>query len=288
MATQGRRRAYGQHFLRDTHVCETIAEETCALLVKTGADSLLEIGPGQGAITLPLYRRLREEPGSIREFRLVEKDRVLVAQWENKVVNELPSFPVPFPVVSADFLELPEEKWLAHPRVGVVSNLPYSSGTAIFQRLAQLPSRIPFMVLMFQAEVAHRLRAEYNTKSWGSLSVWTQNLWEVSPFLKVPPGAFQPPPQVNSEVIILLPRAEPLVPMTQAEQPLWQNLLKACFQHRRKMLRSGLPPDGPWRNALARSGLDGTKRSESLNWDEWRQLWSAVREVSAQSQATRG
>ena len=275
MATQGRRRAYGQHFLRDQKICEAIAEVSCELARKSKTPHLVEIGPGKGAITLPIYRRLQES-GESPSLTLIEKDQRLVEYWQSKRDHELPEPKFPFSIVSQDFLEVPETDWLKGA-TGIVSNLPYSAGTAIFQLLACHPEKIPFMVLMFQAEVAQRLRAKTNSKAWGSLSVWTQNRWDVETFLKVPPGAFSPPPQVDSEVIVLKPRAEPWIPVALDEEALWNGLLRAAFQHRRKMLRSGLPPDGHWRNALADSGVDGTKRAEALEWGEWRELWKALR-----------
>jgi 16S rRNA (adenine1518-N6/adenine1519-N6)-dimethyltransferase len=181
-------------------------------------------------------------------------------------------------VHDADFLELAQEQWLAHAPLTVVSNLPYSSGTAIFTRLAHDPEKVRGMVLMFQAEVAQRLRASLSTKDWGTLSIWTQNRWDVKKLITVPPGAFFPPPQVQSEVVVLVPRTELRIPGTSGEnEKSWEGLLKACFTHRRKMLRAGLPKTGPLRNALELSGVDDTKRAEALDWNEWEKLFRALR-----------
>jgi 16S rRNA (adenine1518-N6/adenine1519-N6)-dimethyltransferase len=154
--------------------------------------------------------------------------------------------------------------------MGVVSNLPYSTGTAILDRLAR--EEIPFMVLMFQAEVAQRLRAEPSTKAWGSLSIWLQNRWDVTRLCGVPPGAFSPPPDVDSEVVVLRRRAEPRVAVKSEEA--WEKLLKVSFAHRRKMLRGSLPP--PYKAALEKAEIDGTKRAEALGWDEWSRFLGAL------------
>jgi len=204
---------------------------------------------------------------------LVEKDRHLAQDWKN--------YP-DLRVESADFLELSDEHWLKKTPLAVVSNLPYSSGTAILTRLAKYFSQIPVMVLMFQQEVAERVRAEPSSKHRGSLSLWIQNHWDVRKFLSVPARAFSPAPQVHSEVIVLTARSQPRIQMsdcfseTLEDEKLWETLLKTCFAHRRKMLRSNVP----WQNALALSGIDGTKRAEALDWDEWNRLFQAVKQIT--------
>jgi 16S rRNA (adenine1518-N6/adenine1519-N6)-dimethyltransferase len=279
MATLGRRRAYGQHFLKDKSVSTKIAQTAVEAAENTGCKTLFEIGPGRGAITDPILE-LAQRSHSLKQVILCEKDRSLAADWTARAVtNKILS------IHDADFLELDEAKWLGEAPLVIASNLPYSAGTAIFTRLAQHPEKIKTMVLMFQAEVAQRLRAEVSTKAWGSLSIWTQNRWDVTKLLTVPPGAFHPPPEVMSEVVTFVPRAKPRVdvpsditdPKLLAKaEAIWESLLKNCFAHRRKMLRAGLPKAGPLRNALESSGVDGTKRAEALEWQEWEKLFHGL------------
>jgi 16S rRNA (adenine1518-N6/adenine1519-N6)-dimethyltransferase len=278
MTSQGKRRALGQHFLKDSIIADAIAERGVQEALESGCKSLLEIGPGGGAITLPLLEQIKAV-SSLQSFQLVEKDDYLAQKWAIKCLESPPACRIPFSVRAGDFLEIPESDWLAHGQLplAVVSNLPYSSGTAILNRLARHPDSIPVMVLMFQAEVAKRLRAEPNTKERGSLSIWIQNLWDVEKFLSVPPRAFAPPPKVHSEVVILKRRTHARIPQTTAldDGKIWESFLKVCFAHRRKMLRSSLP----WRNALEQSGVDGTKRPEALQWPEWERLFLSVKET---------
>jgi 16S rRNA (adenine1518-N6/adenine1519-N6)-dimethyltransferase len=270
-ASASKRRALGQHFLRDARLCESIAEAALSRAAEAGCRSLLEIGPGRGAITRPLLAGLaRGAVPGVDELILSEADRGLAAGWKAEHA--------PLRVHEGDFLALDEAAWLGRPPLAVASNLPYSAGTAIVTRLARHPARIPVMVLMFQAEVARRLRAEPDTREWGNLSVWIQNRWEVCKLFHVSPGAFAPPPKVDSEVVVLTPRPEPRVAVS--DEARWEQLLKVSFAHRRKMLRSGLPATGPWRNALELSGVDGRKRSESLGWDEWRSFYEALSRVA--------
>ncbi len=266
MPASPRRRAFGQHFLKDQSVIASIVESTFSLVEKTGAPSLLEIGPGKGAITEPLLQGVMDR-SQIKKFLIVEMDRKLATHWQEST-QDLKSVEV----ISKDFLEVDDSRFIEGTPWIVVSNLPYSSGTAIFQKLARLHKQVRGLVLMFQAEVAQRLRAEPDTKAWGTLSLWTQNRWTVEKLKSVPPGAFIPPPDVNSEVVVLLPRAETLLKFPEGFEPDFEKMIKLAFLHRRKMLRSGLPKGSVWLESLARSGVEPTKRAEALSWKEW-QAW---------------
>jgi 16S rRNA (adenine1518-N6/adenine1519-N6)-dimethyltransferase len=278
MSFAGKRRAYGQHFLKDPAVIARIVDTGMELAREQVCEQMLEIGPGRGAITVPLLEALIASPDPLKRLVVAERDRELVSRWEDwSRMN--PSQNSKLRIEPGDFLELPEERWL--PRQGklaVVSNLPYSAGTAIVIRLARYPEKIPFMVLMFQAEVAKRLRAEPGTKEWGSLSIWIQNHWDVTRLIGVPPRAFHPAPKVDSEVVVLRARAEPRVDLSRKKdgEKVWDNLLRVAFAHRRKMLRAGLPSNGPWKKALEASGIDPTRRSEALSWDEWRKFFESL------------
>lgn len=268
MPAHPRRKAFGQHFLKDKALCERLTDLCSEKLLEAKCKSLLEIGPGAGALTEPMIRKLADLP-NVR-FGVAEMDRKWADHWKGVVR-----------VWDADFLEVPESEWLASPPLGVLSNLPYASGTAILLRLAEHPEQIPFMILMFQAEVAQRLRAESKSKSWGSLSLWIQNLWDVTKVAAVPPGAFQPPPDVDSEVVLLLPRSSPRLesmrPGNAEDLRTWDKLLRACFMHRRKMLRAGLSAHPRFKAALDPAGIDPTLRAEALNWEQWDRLFAAVR-----------
>ncbi len=276
-----KRHSLGQHFLRDTVLAEKIARRGAELASELGCAALLEVGPGDGALTEPLIQALRDTfpVGKYPRIILSEADRKIAAYWAERRGS---GFGREFSlrVCEGDFMNLPEEIFLAKAPLAVVSNLPYSSGTAIAVRLLAHIGQVPFLLLMFQAEVARRFRAEPNSDDWGSLSIWTQNQWEVEKFAFVPPGAFNPPPKVDSEVVLFRPRKEPRIPLkTPAEYRLFDQLLKVAFAHRRKMLRSGLPSQGPWKEALERAGIDGTLRSEALDWNQWGKWWTALREI---------
>ncbi len=289
MATSSRRRAFGQHFLNDEKVIGRIVDTTFDEIERTGARAMLEVGPGRGAITSPLLKRFATS--SLESFVIVEKDDRLADFWieEGKRLDR-PEKHVK--VLSADFLKVPAAAYLDRPPLVVVSNLPYSSGTAILQDLAKHPTEIPSMVLMFQAEVAARLRAEPGDKAWGSLSLWIQNRWDVKKLLAVPPHAFTPPPEVNSEVVVLHARTHLRVAPTPAPEGVdfavwekaweenWEKLIRIPFLHRRKMLRSGLPKGSVWKEALDAAEIEGTRRAEELDWNDWEKWMAAAQRLT--------
>jgi 16S rRNA (adenine1518-N6/adenine1519-N6)-dimethyltransferase len=260
------RQKLGQHFLQDTRIAKKIVNELFEIVEAKNCERVLEIGPGKGALTFPILNKISNS--SVKSFTLVEKDYGFSDFW----FQESKKYPQ-MKLVSGDFLEIPEDTWNSGP-VCIISNLPYSAGTAILNRLAAHPKFIRGMVLMFQQEVAERLRARPQTKEWGSLSIWIQNQWEVTSIQTVPKGAFSPPPKVTSEVLKLVPREEALVSIT--DGALWEKLLKACFAHRRKMLRSGLSGHPMFKEALKGAGIDPTKRAEALGWDEWKSFYQSV------------
>ncbi len=282
MPTSRRRRAFGQHFLKDEKVISTIVRTTFECISETGARAVLEIGPGKGAITRALLEEFAARP-NLERFLIVEKDARLADEWVEQG-KKIPRVEV----ITADFLDVESSIYLSTEPLVVVSNLPYSAGTAILQELATHPTLIPSMVLMFQAEVAARLRATPGEKAWGSLSLWMQNLWDIKKLLSVPPSAFIPPPDVNSEVVVLHARkARKIKPAgaVSAEElahwdTQWEKLIRIPFLHRRKMLRSGLPKGSVWKEALENAGIDGTRRAEDLEWSDWQNWMNALHSLT--------
>ncbi len=259
-----KRKAFGQHFLIAAQIIQGIVDATLAASKRHSGHSLLEVGPGKGAITRPLLNAL---PIDV-PFYLAERDREFIADWEgeSRVTK----------ILKGDFLDQSDEELNAIGPFIVVSNLPYSAGTAIVVRLAERAKQIPEMVLMFQAEVAKRIYAKSSTPDRGSLSLYIQNEWEVSKLLTVKPTAFDPPPKVMSEVIHLKRREKALITVDTLEaRAKFNSLLKTAFTQRRKMLRGNFSGT-PWQNALNASGVDPTLRAEALEWEDWIKLWKSA------------
>ncbi len=266
MRTFDKQKAFGQHFLKDERIISTIVDAAFCSLERNPGHALLEIGPGKGAITRPLLSRLPLDVS----FHLAERDRELIEFWSGESRVGV--------LFKGDFLDQGEEALRSLGKLIVVSNLPYSAGTAIVVKLASIPDCVSEMVLMFQAEVAKRLYSGASTPDRGSLSLFIQNEWDVERLCVVPPTAFQPPPKVMSEVVTLKRRPEPLIALpTDGEKKAWNDLLKLAFRHRRKMIKGNFSGT-VWQKALERSGVDPTKRAEGLEWAEWIRLWDSGKE----------
>jgi 16S rRNA (adenine1518-N6/adenine1519-N6)-dimethyltransferase len=263
-----KQKAFGQHFLKDPAIIDAIVgaaiEAVARARILHPDTALLEIGPGRGAITRPLLERLPIEV----PFHLAERDRELIDYWSGE--SRVNTF------LKGDFLDQSDEALEALGPLVVVSNLPYSAGTAIVVRLGERPGQIPEMILMFQAEVAKRLYAGPSTPDRGSLSLYIQNEWDVERVCVVPPAAFAPPPKVMSEVVRLRRREQPRIDVgTPERKQAWNTLLKLAFQHRRKMIKGNFAGTR-WQHALEKSGVDPTLRAEGLTWDDWIRLWNVV------------
>ncbi len=278
MSGANRRKAFGQHFLIDQKIIDQIVDKTFALAKNDQAKTLIEIGPGPGAITRPLIEKFKSV-GSIENFFIVEMDRRFADHWRETTQDHSEEIVV----VSQDFLKVDLEPLLAKTPVHVVSNLPYSSGTAILLKLCEYPERIPAMTLMFQKEVADRLRAEPDTSDWGSLSLWVQNRWDVERLCLVPARAFRPPPKVLSEVVVVTPRKTVRIAGSEQNPALWNQLLRLAFAQRRKMLRSSLPKGSPFIMAMLEAGIPETERAERLTWDQWNTWFSKLVAIKSKS-----
>jgi len=256
-----KQKAFGQHFLTDKKVIDAIVGHAKGALERNRGSALLEIGPGEGAITRPLIEALNVD----QPFYIAERDRELIAYWKPETRFAA--------ILEGDFLDQTDEKLKAIGPMVIASNLPYSAGTAIVIRLCKMTDQISEMVLMFQAEVAKRIYSPASTPDRGSLSLFIQNDWEVERLLVVKPDAFKPPPKVMSEVISLKRRTEPKIKLDSEQKHIaWNDLLKTAFKHRRKMLRGNFSGSA-WQAAFVASGVDPTKRAESLEWEDWIQIW---------------
>jgi 16S rRNA (adenine1518-N6/adenine1519-N6)-dimethyltransferase len=253
-----KRRALGQHFLRDQAVAHAIVD----LVAPTERDVVVEIGPGDGALTTLLA-------GRAGRLIALEVDPALAAALRAR----LPA---------AEVLDADARSWnyaeLGAPaggRVLIVGNLPYSVGKPILAALIAARTAIDEMTLMLQREVAERVAAAPGSKTYGSLSVFSQLHWDVRVALRVPPGAFRPPPKVDSAVLHLRVLREPRVPLRDPRR--FEAVVRAAFAQRRKMLGNalgaglGLPVDVV-RKAAAAAGVDLTRRAETLTLSEFAAL----------------
>lgn len=217
------RKRFGQNFLRDPSV---IARIVASIAIKPD-DNLVEIGPGQGAITGLLLEKANA-------LNVVELDRdlipILLAQFANN-----PGFTIhQADALKFDFSELYEPQ---RP-LRIVGNLPYNISTPLIFHLLSLGNKVADMHFMLQKEVVQRMAAPPGGKDYGRLSIMTQYHCQVAQLFNVPPECFVPQPKVESAIVRLVPRAEY---KALAEDPrLLDSLVSAAFQQRRKTLRNAL------------------------------------------------
>ncbi|MCD7098194.1 16S rRNA (adenine(1518)-N(6)/adenine(1519)-N(6))-dimethyltransferase RsmA [Stenotrophomonas sp. MMGLT7] len=216
------KKSLGQHFLADRHYIDRIVR---AINPKPG-DTLVEIGPGQGAITLPL---LREHP----ELTVIEFDRDLVGPLAAAAEPLGRLTIVHRDVLSVDFTEL-----AAGRRIRLVGNLPYNISSPILFHALQHAGVVADMHFMLQKEVVDRMAAAPGSKVYGRLSVMLQAWCEVTSLFVVPPGAFRPPPKVDSAVVRLVPRDPAGVGIDDPRR--FADVVRAAFGQRRKTLRNAL------------------------------------------------
>lgn len=254
------KRAFSQNFLVSRHAVDEIA-----LAATAGAEdaTVIELGPGAGTLTAALLRR-----GA--RVVAVEKDRDMIALLRAELGHE-----ERFRVVEGDAATFELAPLEAGPRPVICGNLPYAITGAILERLVALAPSIRRAVVMVQREVRDRLVAAPGTKIWGAPSVFVQARFEVRTVLKVPAGAFHPPPEVDSAVLSLVPRSVPLA----EEDDALRTIVRAAFGTRRKTLRNGLVREVGARadELLAAAGIDGRRRGETLGIEELSALAAALR-----------
>ena len=222
----------------------------------TGRD-VVEVGPGPGGLT--------------RSLLATDATRVLAIELDRRAIAALAELQAAFPrrldVLEADATTLDLVTLSAAPRQ-LVANLPYNVATPLLVGWLKQAADWERMTLMFQLEVAERICAAPNTSGFGRLSVLAQWCCEVALLLRLPPGAFTPPPKVWSAVIGLEPHAvQPPGDLFEA----MERLTAAAFGQRRKMLRGSLKSLGG-ETLLERAGIAGERRAETLQIAEWDRL----------------
>lgn len=247
------RKRFGQHFLCD----EGLVSEIIASIAPQRPEHLIEIGPGLGALTVPLLAH-------VDHLTVVELDRDLIKRLQQNPKLTV----VGADVLTVDFSALALASGVAQWRV--VGNLPYNISSPILFHLLDHVSRIQDQHFMLQKEVVDRMVARPATAAYGRLSVMMQWRYDMQNILFVPPESFDPPPRVDSAVVRMIPKAHP----PQVELTLLSELVKVAFSQRRKVLRHTLEP---WLLARGYSGdFDPRRRAEEVSVEEYIRLAQAV------------
>ena len=261
------KKALGQNFLTDRHVLERIV---VAVGILPG-DSVLEVGPGRGALTTLLA-------GQAARVTAVELDRQLVPLLRERFASQGNVEVVEADILSVDLRRLLGERSSAPWKVA--ANLPYNISTPVLFRFLDVRALFSRLVLMFQREVGERLLAGPGTKAYGALSVLFQLYFDIERIVNVRPGAFYPVPKVDSVVLGFTPLSGPRVSV--GDEASFRTLVKAAFSQRRKTLWNCLRASGiaagdeALLSALQEAGIDGARRGETLSLDEFATLARAL------------
>jgi 16S rRNA (adenine1518-N6/adenine1519-N6)-dimethyltransferase len=243
------RKRFGQNFLTDKFVLDNIID---AIGPQPG-DAMVEIGPGLAAMTALLLKR-------IDHMHVVELDRDLVARLEK-------SFPRDKLTIHSgdalkfDFGQIPVPEG---QKLRVVGNLPYNISSPLLFHLAEFAHLIEDQHFMLQKEVVERMVAEPGTKAYGRLSVMLQWRYDMSLLFIVPPTAFDPPPQVESAIVRMIPTKRKLA----ADGPTLEAVVMKAFSQRRKVIRNCVA--GMFTEAqLIEAGIDPQLRPEAVSLEQY-------------------
>lgn len=250
------RKRFGQNFLHDRHWIERIVRS----IDPQPGETIVEIGPGQAALTREVIARAGHETA-------VEIDRDLAAFLREQFPETSLS------LIEADALTLDWKNVLPGERLRIIGNLPYNISSPLLFKLMEAAERTIDQHFMLQREVVDRMVAEPGSKTYGRLSVMLQYRYQMVKLFDVPPGAFTPAPKVVSSIVRMVPRAVQTLP--QVDLTLLGDVVAAAFQQRRKTLRNSLSAFAP-AGLIEEAGIDPGARAETLSVADFVRLCSLI------------
>ncbi len=254
MSNPAPRKSLGQHFLHQRSVVDRIV----AAFNPKPDETVVEIGPGTGALTFLLAPRVSVLHVIELDSRLVALLRDQVAHYPQLVVHQADALHFDFCALAA-----------SDRRIRVIGNLPYNISTPLIFWLLAHSRCMQDLCVMLQKEVAQRVCASPGSKDYGRLSVMVQQQCETLPVMTVAPGAFSPPPKVESAVLMLRPYRAPPHPVS--NYPAFSLIVRTAFQKRRKTLKNALSGVVEEQRIRA-AGIDPRMRPEQLSVADYVQL----------------
>lgn len=245
------KKRFGQNFLQDLSVISRIVQN----IAPVKDDHVVEIGPGQGALTIEVLRQTQKITAVELDLDLLEPLKKTCAPW-----GELKLFSAD--ALKFDFTELYD----GEHKLRMIGNLPYNISTPILFHLLTYREIIQDMHFMLQKEVVDRMAAEPGSKAYGRLSVMLQVYCEVTSLFDIGPEAFDPAPKVDSSIVRLIPRQQPLIE-TQLHET-FEALVVKSFSQRRKTLRNNLKGLLSTQQ-IESTGIDPSRRAETLSLQEF-------------------
>ncbi len=247
------KKSLGQNFLNDPSVISHIVKS----VGPKAEDRLVEIGPGQGALTEHLA-------GSCQRLDLIELDDRLIPQLQKKFVNNTTRLHHQ-DVLTMDWDQLYQAQTPSSP-LRLVGNLPYQISSPLLFQLLEHRQFFKDMLFMLQKEVVDRIAAPCNSKNYGRLSVMLQTYFDVEKGIEIEPESFSPAPKVHSALIQLWSNERELDP--KVFQAL-QDITQKAFQQRRKTVRNSLKE---WQDHFTRCDIDPSVRAQNLTIEQYYQL----------------
>ncbi len=258
MTTTPARKRFGQHFLHDASVLDRIIQA----FAPQPSDHVVEIGPGRGVLTRALASH-------VMRLHALEIDRDLTAELDADPLLAKNVTVYNADALSFDYCSLVD----GDRKLRAIGNLPYNISTPLLFHLLDQVNCLQDMCFMLQREVVDRLCAQPNSKAYGRLGVMVQWRCRVEKLFTVKPGAFRPPPKVDSAVVHLRPHAQP--PVTVNAKAVFASVVQAAFVQRRKTLRNALK-DFLNDQQICALDIDPTRRGETLTLEEFAALSNAV------------
>lgn len=256
--THQARKRFGQNFLVDANIIDRIVHA----INPSPEDSLIEIGPGQGALTDKLISQCRH-------LDVIEIDRDLAAEFTWRYDGNERFCLHNADVLKFDFTTLPVQP----AGYKIIGNLPYNISTPLLFHLFACKQLFSELLFMLQLEVVNRMCASPGSKDYGRLSIMTQYHCKVEKLFRVPPTAFRPQPKVESAIIRLQPLAQP--PLAATDANLLETVVRTAFSQRRKTLQNSLKKLVD-KAVLEELSIDGSRRPETLSLEEYVSISNAL------------
>lgn len=251
------KRSYGQNFLINDNISKKIVDN---FLTLNPCKNVIEVGPGKGALTKYLLE------ATALNYKAVEADWEMVHYLQQELqLTETQ-------LIYEDFLKLPLETLFDHNEYSVIGNFPYNISSQILFKVEKYKDCIPFVLGMFQKEVAERIVASSGSKIYGIISILLQASFEAKLLFHVSSGSFFPAPKVTSSIIYLKRKENYELP---CDPKLFKALVKGSFMHRRKMLRNTLKPFVQDEDFLKDEFF--TKRPEQLSVEDFFSLTNQIK-----------
>lgn len=256
------RKQFGQNFLQDKSVISRLIQA----INPSDEQTLVEIGPGLGALTEPLL-------AICKHLHVVELDRDLVSRLQQRFGAALTVHAGD--ALKFDFMQIKNTEKIAQ-LLRIVGNLPYNISSPLLFHLFEVADHVLDQHFMLQKEVVERMVAEPGTKAYGRLSVMLQHRYRMAHLFDVPPEAFIPAPKVDSAIVRMVPRSLSEMEQAGCDLHVLSKIVTLAFSQRRKMLRNTLAPLQAHLDFAALQ-FDLTRRAEEVSVDEYVMLARVIR-----------